>query len=54
MDENIRKKLDELSKGVDTIIANPDDIEKLIPALGMNVLLNIVTPVLVAIGLFIG
>ena len=31
-----------------------DDIEKLMPALGMNVLLNIVTPVLVAIGLFIG
>jgi hypothetical protein len=29
MDENIRKKLDELSKGADTIIANPDDIEKL-------------------------
>ena len=31
-----------------------NDIEKLMPALGMNVLLNIVTPVLVAIGLFIG
>lgn len=29
MDKNIRKKLDELSKGGDTIIANPDDIEKL-------------------------
>jgi len=29
MDKNIRKKLDELSKGADTIIANPDDIEKL-------------------------
>ena len=31
-----------------------DDIEKLMPALGMNVILNIVTPVLFAIGLFIG
>ncbi len=29
MDENIRKKLDELAKGSDSIIANPDDIEKL-------------------------
>jgi hypothetical protein len=29
MDDNIRKKLDELSKESETIIANPDDIEKL-------------------------
>ena len=29
MDENIRKKLDELSENSDSIIANPDDIEKL-------------------------
>ena len=29
MDENIRKKLDELAEGADVIIANPDDIEKL-------------------------
>ena len=31
-----------------------DDIGKLIPAMGMNVLINILTPVLVAIGLFVG
>ena len=31
-----------------------DDIEKLIPILGQNVLINILTPLLVAIGLFIG
>ncbi len=31
-----------------------DDIPNLIPALGQNVLINILTPVLVAIGLFIG
>ncbi len=29
MDDNIRKKLDDLSKGSDTIIANPDGIERL-------------------------
>lgn len=32
---------------------NADDIKKLIPALGMNVLTNILTPVLVAVGLFL-
>jgi 1,4-dihydroxy-2-naphthoate octaprenyltransferase len=32
----------------------PDDIPNLIPALGQNVLINILTPVLLAIGLFIG
>jgi 1,4-dihydroxy-2-naphthoate octaprenyltransferase len=31
-----------------------EDIPKLIPSLGQNVLINILTPVLVAIGLFIG
>jgi len=31
-----------------------DDIEKLTPYLGMNVVINLATPVLVAIGLFIG
>jgi 1,4-dihydroxy-2-naphthoate octaprenyltransferase len=31
-----------------------DQIEKLIPAMGMNVLINILTPLLVAIGLFVG
>jgi 1,4-dihydroxy-2-naphthoate octaprenyltransferase len=31
-----------------------DNVSKLIPALGKNVLLNIITPVLLAIGLFVG
>jgi 1,4-dihydroxy-2-naphthoate octaprenyltransferase len=31
-----------------------EDMEKLMPYLGMNVLLNIVTPVLVAVGLLVG
>jgi 1,4-dihydroxy-2-naphthoate octaprenyltransferase len=31
-----------------------EDIPKLIPSLGQNVLINILTPVLVAIGLFVG
>lgn len=33
---------------------NANNIEKLIPILGQNVLINILTPILVAIGLFIG
>lgn len=33
---------------------NAENIEKLIPSMGQNVMINIVTPVLVAIGLFIG
>ncbi|MGA9397365.1 MAG: prenyltransferase [Anaerolineaceae bacterium] len=32
----------------------PDDIPNLMPSLGQNVLINILTPVLLAIGLFIG
>ena len=35
-------------------IRNANDIPKLIPALGMNVFLNLSTPLLMAIGLFIG
>lgn len=31
-----------------------DDVPKLIPFMGLNVILNLVTPVLVAVGLFIG
>ena len=31
-----------------------DDVGKLVPYLGLNVITNIVTPVLVAVGLFIG
>ena len=30
-----------------------DDVGKLIPAMGMNVLINIITPILVSIGLFV-
>jgi 1,4-dihydroxy-2-naphthoate octaprenyltransferase len=35
-------------------LQHADNIEALIPALGQNVLVNILTPVLVAVGLFIG
>jgi len=31
-----------------------EDIKKLIPYMGLNVIITIVTPVLVAIGLFVG
>ncbi len=34
-------------------IKNADDIQKLVPFMGNNVLVNLITPVLVAIGLFI-
>ena len=40
-----------VSKGV---LNNHDDIEKLIPYMGKNVLINLLTPVLTAIGFFIG
>ena len=36
------------------LIANAEDREELIPVQGQNVVINLVTPVLVAIGLFIG
>ena len=36
-----------------TAINHSDDIPRLIPALGMNVMINIFTPVLAAIGLFL-
>ena len=36
------------------LIANAEDREELIPLQGQNVVINLVTPVLVAIGLFIG
>ena len=35
-------------------VQHGDNIEKLMPSLGQNVMINIATPVLVAIGLFIG
>lgn len=40
-----------ISKG---ILQYAEDTEKLIPYMGLNVVVNILTPVLVAIGLFIG
>lgn len=39
---------------IKSVLQNADDVEKLIPAMGQNVVINILTPVLVAIGLFIG
>lgn len=39
---------------IKNVLQNADDVDKLIPAMGQNVLINILTPVLVAIGLFIG
>jgi 1,4-dihydroxy-2-naphthoate octaprenyltransferase len=36
------------------VLSNSNDIEKLIPTLGQNVLVNLITPVLLAVGLFIG
>lgn len=36
------------------VLAHAEDPEKLLPALGQNVLVNLLTPVLLAIGLFIG
>ncbi len=36
------------------VVSHAENTEKLIPVLGQNVLINLVTPVLVAIGLFIG
>lgn len=40
-----------ITKGV---LDHAEETEKLIPALGQNVLINLVTPVLFAVGLFIG
>jgi 1,4-dihydroxy-2-naphthoate octaprenyltransferase len=37
-----------------TVILHAENIEKLLPALGQNVLVNLLTPVLLAVGLFIG
>jgi 1,4-dihydroxy-2-naphthoate octaprenyltransferase len=31
-----------------------EDVQKLVPFMGLNVLINILTPVLVAVGLLIG
>ncbi len=36
------------------VLKNYDDIEKLIPFMGKNVLINLLTPVLTAIGIFLG
>jgi 1,4-dihydroxy-2-naphthoate octaprenyltransferase len=36
------------------VLANSENIPGLIPAMGQNVIVNLLTPVLLAIGLFIG
>jgi 1,4-dihydroxy-2-naphthoate octaprenyltransferase len=36
------------------VLKNPDEIAKLIPSLGMNVILNLLTPVLVGVGFLLG
>jgi len=36
------------------VVSNSENIPALIPAMGQNVLVNLLTPVLLAIGLFIG
>jgi len=36
------------------ILSNSENVPALIPAMGQNVLVNLLTPVLLAIGLFIG
>jgi 1,4-dihydroxy-2-naphthoate octaprenyltransferase len=36
------------------VLANSENVPALIPAMGQNVLVNLLTPVLLAIGLFIG
>jgi 1,4-dihydroxy-2-naphthoate octaprenyltransferase len=36
------------------VYRHAEDVQKLIPFMGLNVILNIVTPILVAVGLFIG
>jgi 1,4-dihydroxy-2-naphthoate octaprenyltransferase len=36
------------------VLANSENVAALIPAMGQNVLVNLLTPVLLAIGLFIG
>ncbi len=35
------------------VLTNPDNVPALIPSLGQNVIVNLATPVLLAIGLFI-
>jgi len=40
-----------ITKGV---LAHAEETENLIPTLGQNVIINLVMPVLVAVGLFIG
>ena len=37
-----------------TALARPDDITALLPAMGKNVVVNLATPALVAVGLFLG
>ena len=39
---------------VRSILANSENVPALIPAMGQNVIVNLLTPILLAIGLFIG
>jgi 1,4-dihydroxy-2-naphthoate polyprenyltransferase len=39
---------------VRSLLANSENVQALIPAMGQNVVINLLTPVLLAIGLFIG
>jgi 1,4-dihydroxy-2-naphthoate octaprenyltransferase len=36
------------------LLSNSENVSGLIPAMGQNVIINLLTPVLLAIGLFIG
>jgi 1,4-dihydroxy-2-naphthoate octaprenyltransferase len=37
-----------------SVLANSENVPSLIPAMGQNVIVNLLTPVLLTIGLFIG
>jgi 1,4-dihydroxy-2-naphthoate octaprenyltransferase len=39
---------------IQNVLKNSEDVPALLPAMGQNVLVNLLTPVLLAIGLFIG
>ena len=38
---------------VGNVLANPDNVSGLVPSLGQNVIVNLATPVLLALGLFL-
>jgi 1,4-dihydroxy-2-naphthoate octaprenyltransferase len=39
---------------IQTLLANSENVPALVPAMGQNIIVNLLTPVLLAIGLFIG